>query len=332
MLFLALAGAVALVWGTATGLGLTRSTASSAQAPKTGVVTVNVRFSSGAGGAGTGIVLTSSGEVLTNNHVIRGARSIRVTVPATGRTYPATVEGYSIARDVALLDLQGAQGLTTATFGDSDDVQTGDSVVTVGNAGGAGLTVKKGRVVRLNRTITVRGEDGTPAKLSGLIETNAPLRPGDSGGPVLLDGEVVGMDAAASTTLSYRSTGGEGYAIPIDTVLRIAQQIEAGHRSATVHVGPTAFLGVSLASATGFEGDGSGAVVEGVSAGSPAAKAGLGSGDVITAVAGRRVRTGAALRALMVRLTPGQVVRVTWVDPFSGRTTARVRLASGPPQ
>jgi S1-C subfamily serine protease len=332
MLLLALAGAVVLVWGTATGFGLTRSTAPSTQAPKTGVVRVNVLFASGAGGAGTGIVLTSSGEVLTNNHVIRGARTIRVTVPSTGRTYPATVEGYSIARDVALLDLQGAQGLTTATFGDSDDVQTGDSIVTVGNAGGTGLKVKNGRVVRLNRTITVRGEDGTPARLPGLIETNAPLRPGDSGGPLLLDGEVVGMDAAASMTLSSSTTGGEGYAIPIDTVLRIAEQIEAGHRSATVHVGPTAFLGVSLASATGFEGDDSGAVVEGVSAGSPAAKAGLGSGDVITAVAGRRVRTGSALRALMVRLTPGQVVRVTWVDPFSGRTTARVRLASGPPQ
>ena len=99
-----------------------------------------------------------------------------------------------------------------------------------------------------------------------------------------------------------------------------------------MHVGPTAFLGVSLASSTGFEGDASGAVVEGVSPSSPAAKAGLGSGDVITAMAGRPVRTAAALRALIVRLIPGQVVRITWVDPFNGRTSARVRLASGPPQ
>jgi S1-C subfamily serine protease len=333
LLLLALAGAVALVWGTTTALGLGRSTPSSTQAVKTGVVTVNVRFGTGEAGAGTGIVLTSSGGVLTNNHVIRGARSIRVTVPSTGRTYSATVEGYSVARDVALLDLRNARGLTTATFGDSSDVRVGDGIVSVGNAGGRGtLTVKSGRVVRLNRSITVRDEDGTPARLSGLIETTAPLRPGDSGGPLLLDGEVVGMDAAASSTLSYRTTGGEGYAIPIGTVLHIARQIEAGHRTSNVHVGPTAFLGVSVADTDGFERSAAGAVVQGVSPASPAAKAGIGSGDVITSVAGRRVRTAAALRALIVRLTPGQLVRVVWVDPFSGQTSASVRLASGPPQ
>jgi S1-C subfamily serine protease len=332
MLLLALAGAVALVWGAASALGLSGSSTSSMQAEKTGVVTVKVRFATGGAGAGTGIVLTSSGEVLTNNHVIRGARSIRVTVPSTGRTYSATVEGYSIARDVALLDLQGAQGLSTATLGDSSDVRVGDSVVTVGNAGGTGLTVKSGRVVRLNRSITVSDDDGTEARLSGLIETTAPLRPGDSGGPMLLDGEVVGMDAAASSTVAFRTTGGEGYAIPIDTVLRIAQQIQVGRRTSNVHIGPTAFLGVSLGDGGGLGSSTTGAVVQGVSDGSPAAKAGLGSGDVITSVAGRRVRSAAALRAIIVRLSPGQLVRVVWVDPFEGATSARVRLASGPPQ
>ena len=333
MLLLAIASVIALVWGAAAALGLARSPTSSTQAAKTGVVIVNVRFATGAAGAGTGIVLTPSGEVLTNNHVIRGASSIRVTVPSTGRTYSATVEGYSVARDVALLDLQGAQGLRTAAVGDSSDVRLGDDVVTVGNAGGTGaLTVKSGRVVRLNRSITVRDEDGTAARLSGLIEMTAPLRPGDSGGPLLLHGEVVGMDAAATSTLSYSTTGGEGYAIPIDTVLRIARQIDAGHRTSNVHVGPTAFLGVLLADSDGFGSNATGATVRGTAHASPAAKAGLGSGDVITSVAGRRVRTAAALRALIVRLTPGQLVRVTWVDPVSGQTTARVRLASGPPQ
>jgi len=332
MTVLALASAIALVWGTATALGVARTSTSSMQTARTGVVTVNVRLASGAAGAGTGIVLTSSGEVLTNNHVIRGARSIRVTVPATGRTYSATVEGYSISRDVALLDLKNAQGLTTAMFGDSDAVHLGDSIVTVGNAGGTGLTTKTGRVVRLSRSITVQDEDGTPSRLTGLIETTSPLEPGDSGGPLLLDGEVVGMDAAASSTVSYRTGGGEGYAIPVDTVLRIARQIEAGRRTANVHVGPTAFLGVSLADAAGFESTASGAVVQRVFPASPAARAGLESGDVITAVAGRRVRTADALRALIVRLTPGQIVRVAWVDPFGGQTSARVRLSSGPPQ
>jgi S1-C subfamily serine protease len=139
------------------------------------------------------------------------------------------------------------------------------------------------------------------------------------------------MDAAATSTVSYRSTGGEGYAIPIDTVLRIAGQIEAGHRTSNVHVGPTAFLGVSLADRDRLEST-NGAVVEGVAPSSPAAKAGLDSGDVITSVGGRRVRTAAALRALVVRLSPGQVVRVIWIDPLEGRTSMRVRLASGPPQ
>lgn len=333
MLVVALAGVIALVWGTVTALGSARSTTSSTQAVKTGIVIVTVGYATGGGGSGTGIVLTPSGDLLTNNHVIRGARSIRVTVPSTGRTYAATVEGYSITRDVALLDLRDAQGLSTAAVGDSSDVRLGDRIVSVGNAGGTGaLSVKSGRVVRLNRSITVRDEDGTPARLSGLIETTAPLRPGDSGGPLLLDGEVIGMAAAASSTLAYRTTGGEGYAIPIDTALRIARQIEAGHRTSNVHVGPTAFLGVLLADTDGSSSNATGAAVRGVSPGSPAAKAGIGSGDVITAVAGRRVRTAAALRALIVRLTPGQLVRVTWVDPFSGHTTARVRLASGPPQ
>ena len=331
-LLLAIASVIALVWGTAAALGLARSPTSSTQAAKTGVVIVNVRFATGAAGAGTGIVLTPSGEVLTNNHVIRGASSIRVTVPSTGRTYSATVEGYSVARDVALLDLQ-SQGLSTAAVGDSSDLRLGDNIVTVGNAGGTGaLTAKSGRVVRLNRSITVRDEDGTAARLSGLIETTAPLRPGDSGGPLLLHGEVVGMDAAATSTLSYGSTGGEGYAIPIDTVLRIARQISAGHRTSNVHIGPTAFLGVLLADSDGFGSNATGATVQRTAHASPAAKAGLGSGDVITSVAGHRVRTAAALRALIVRLTPGQLVRVIWVDPLSGQTSARVRLASGPPQ
>ena len=221
VLVLALAGVIALVWGTAAALGLARSTTSSTQAVKTGVVIVKVWFATGGAGAATGIVLTPSGEVLTNNHVIRGARSIRVTVPSTGRTYSATVEGYSVTRDVALRP-PGRPGAEHSGGRRLSDVRLGDSIVTVGNAGGTGaVTVKSGRVVRLKRSITVRDKNGTLARLSGLIETTAPLRPGDSGGPLLLDGEVIGMDAAASSTLAYRTTGGEGYAIPIETVLRI---------------------------------------------------------------------------------------------------------------
>ena len=312
----------------ATALGLPRLTATSTRSATTGVVVVNTRFAYGGAGAGTGIVLTSSGEILTNNHVIRGARMVRVTVPSTGRTYTATVAGYSVARDVALLRLQGAQGLQTATFGGT--AATGDRVVAVGNAGGTGvLRLKSGRVVQVGRTITVSDQDGTSARLAGLIKTSAPLEPGDSGGPLLEDGRVVGMDAAASRTYAFDSATGEGYAIPADTVLRIARQIQAGRRTSNVHVGPTAFLGVSLGDDGPYA---SGALVHGTASGSPAARAGLGQGDVITSFAGRRVTSSAQLRNLVLRTSPGQVVEVRWSNDYTSSETARVRLASGPPQ
>ena len=223
-----------------------------AASPKTGVVIVNVRMAYGTGtSTGTGMVLSSNGQVVTNNHVIRGAGSVRVTVPSTGRTYTATVAGYSVSKDIALLELNKAVGLQTVKTGNSSTVEVRDHVTTVGNAGGNGLRTKTGTVTGLGQSITV-DDDGSPFTLVGLIETTAPLRPGDSGGPMLVRGRVIGMNAAASSSFMYED-GSEGYAIPIDRVLEIASQIDAGSSSSTVHVGPTAFLGVSLAPA-GFRG------------------------------------------------------------------------------
>ena len=160
---------------------------------------------------------------------------------------------------------------------------------------------------------------------------DAPLRPGDSGGPLLSGGRVIGIDAAATSSFRFSDEEGTGYAIPIDTARTIAGKIQAGQRSATVHVGPTAFLGVSLAP-TGSAQDVSGAWVRGVSPGSPAATAGLGPDDVITSFAGKRVTSSASLRNLVLRFAPGRVVRVSWLDRFTGTNGARVRLVSGPPQ
>jgi len=312
-------------------LSATSTTSSSRQAT-TGVVLVNTTLADGEAAAGTGVVLSASGEVLTNNHVIRGAKTIHVTVPALGRSYRATVAGYSVSKDVALLRLTSAGGLQTVSTGSSSTVAVGDSVVAVGNSGGAGLLqTKNGKVARLNRTITV-ADDGLVVRLTGLIQTNAPLEPGDSGGPLLRRGRVVGIDAAASRNFSFQDTSGTGFAIPINSALAIAAQIRAGNASSAVHVGPTAFLGVALAEMGGLGQDESGAVVRGVSAGSPAAKAGVGPNTVITGFAGHRVSSGHQLRSLVLRRSPGDTVKLVWIDQFGTRKSASVRLASGPPQ
>ena len=202
--------------------------------------------------AGTGIVLTSNGEILTNNHVIDGATSIKVTDVGNHRTYTAKVVGYDATQDVAVIQLQNASGLTIASLGDSSTVQTGNSVVALGNAGGKGGTpsVAAGTVTALNQAITASDEgSGNSEQLTGLIETNADIQPGDSGGSLVNSyGQVIGMDTAASSGTQVQSQSGQAaeqaYAIPINEALSIAKQIGAGSASDVVHLGATAFLGV----------------------------------------------------------------------------------------
>ncbi len=163
--------------------------------------------------AGTGIVLTSNGEILTNNHVIDGATSIKVTDIGNGRTYTAKVVGYDATQDVAVIQLQNASGLTVASLGDSSTVQTGDNVVALGNAGGKGGTpsVAAGTVTALNQAITASDEgSGNSEQLTGLIETNADIQPGDSGGSLVnAYGQVIGMDTAASSGTQVQSQSGQ---------------------------------------------------------------------------------------------------------------------------
>lgn len=297
----------------------------------TGVVVIQTQLGLSNGtAAATGMVLSSSGEVLTNNHVVRGATRIRVRVPATGRSYGARVLGYSISADVALLELAGASGLDTVSLGNSSTVGLGDDVTAVGNAGGTGkLTTKAGEITGVGRTITVGDER---ARLAHLLETDAGLRPGDSGGP-LLDGagRVIGMSAAASLELGSHTTGSNGYAIPINRAMTVAHQIERSDSSVSVHVGPTPFLGITVASSRLSGGD-RGVVVASVKAGSPAARGGLETGDVIVSFNGNVVRTHAALVARLLRWHPGDTVRIAWVDGSGTRDTAVVTLTSGPPQ
>jgi S1-C subfamily serine protease len=213
------------------------------------IVDINTTLANGRA-AGTGMVLTSSGEVLTNNHVINGATDIQVQIAGSGPSYEAKVLGYDAADDVALIQIQGVSGLKTVTTGDVSQVAVGDSVVALGNALGRGGTpaVAQGHVTGLNQSITATDDDGSnPEKLTGLIETDAPIQPGDSGGPLAnSNGDVIGMDSAGSSNGTFTEAATDGYAIPIDHALAIAHQIESGTASANVHIGSRAILGVEV--------------------------------------------------------------------------------------
>jgi S1-C subfamily serine protease len=304
--------------------------------PTAGVVVIETALGyQSTSAAGTGVVLTSDGEVLTNNHVIRGATRISVLDPGTGRRYDARVLGYSVTADVAVLELQRASGLKTALVGSSTGLRRGQAVIAVGNAGGTRrLVVTRGTITGIARAITVGDGHGTSQRLTGLIQTDADLEPGDSGGP-LLDraGRVVGINSAASTGFTFLSHASEGFAIPINRALSIRRQIDTGRGTAEVHVGPTAFLGVAVHESGYYSGGFvPGAGVDNVVSGGPADHAGLEPGDIIMTIDGTRVATPAAVARAIARKRPGDTVKLTWVDRLGNRSAATVRLASGPPQ
>ncbi|HWD73105.1 MAG TPA: trypsin-like peptidase domain-containing protein [Actinomycetota bacterium] len=279
--------------------------------------------------AGTGMVLTSTGAILTNNHVIDGASRISVQIAGVGRAYAATVVGTDVAEDVAVIQLQGAAGLKVAPLGDSGKVSIGDRVVSLGNAlGRAGPpSVSQGFVVGLGRDITATDPTaGTAENLSGLIQTSAALQPGDSGGPLVSSaGQVIGMDTAASSRVRFNAGSGVGFAIPINHALEVAAQIRAG--GGTVQSpSPAAqrgYLGVEV------QQQGTpGAYVAGVVAGAPADAAGIQAGDTILAIDGTAITSSSTLTSVLSADRPGESVRVTWLDGLGGRHVASIRLAA----
>jgi S1-C subfamily serine protease len=275
------------------------------------------------------MVISSTGDILTNNHVIRGATGITVVVPG-GRSYPARVVGYDVADDVALLRLRGASNLRTVPLAASGRLRIGQLVTATGNAGGAGrLRTVTGQVTGLGRTITATDGEGDSERLTGLVETSASVVAGDSGG-ALEDtaGRVIGMITAASGNFVFQAVSvSDGYAIPIAKAVAVARLIAAGKSTAQIHVGPTAFLGVSLAS-----GLGPGAVVAALPPNGPAARAGLEPGDVIVRLGGRAIASARAIRAVLLTQRPGQKVRIVYRDRTGASRTATATLASGPPQ
>jgi S1-C subfamily serine protease len=313
--------------GQSSGQGGTSAAGTATRAQSVGVVDITTVLDFGAAkAAGTGMVVTAGGEILTNNHVVQDATSIQVTVVSTGATYTATVVGTDPSDDVAVLQLSNAGNLATAAFGDSNGVKVGDAVTGVGNAGGVGGTPSSasGHVTALDQTITASDGGGQNAEtVSGLIESDAPIQAGDSGGPLYnAAGRIVGMDTAAESGRSGATLA--AYSIPIDKALSIAQQIESGDASSTIHIGYPGFLGVNVEDATG------GALVTGVVTGYPAAKAGLVAGDVITAVDGTAVSSSEGLHNAMQSRKPNSTVRLTWTDRSGASHSATLTLVAGP--
>jgi S1-C subfamily serine protease len=316
----------------------TANTASVAAKVIPAVVDVNTRLSHGGTAAGTGMVLSASGEVLTNNHVIEDSSEISVQVSGTGPSYAAHVVGYDVSDDVALLQIEGAPSLKTVRTGKSSTLNPGDAVIAIGNALGRGGTpaVTQGVITGLNQSVTAGDAIGPSNSLTGMIAMSAPLQEGDSGGPLVdTTGAVVGMNTAAAGG-GRRTSSSVAFAVPIDRALSVVDQIRAGQGSGAVHIGQRALLGVVLEDASSGLGGGSGsgapgAPVSSVQPNGPAAAAGIGSGDVITELGGTAIAQASDLTAALARYHPGDKVSVTWVDGSGRRHTATVQLIAGPP-
>ncbi|RNI25155.1 PDZ domain-containing protein [Flexivirga caeni] len=286
-------------------------------------------------GAGTGIVLTSNGIVLTNYHVVDGSTSIRVKV-GSGSTYSAKVLGSDPTHDVAVIKLSGASGLQTASLATSSAL-LGEKITAVGQGGGLGTLYKtSGSVTATGQQITASDEGtGSDAEtLQGLVQTNAQIVPGYSGGPLVnSSGKVIGMDTAASSGSPIT-----GYAIPITSAVKIANQIESGTRSSTVHIGPRAALGVEIStqssSDNGFGTSNgqttSGASVVGTMQGGAAAAAGITAGSTITSIGGKQVTGPTTLTDVLETKYPGDKISVGWVDAQGQSHTATVTLGTSP--
>ncbi|HEX3678811.1 MAG TPA: trypsin-like peptidase domain-containing protein, partial [Galbitalea sp.] len=308
--------------------GEATATASTA-AQEVGVVTINTTldYNRDEQAAGTGMILTSNGYVLTNNHVVESSTSISVTVVSTGKTYTATVVGTDKTADVAVLKLTDASGLTAVKFASTEKVTVGESIHSVGNAEGTGnLVTAVGTVGAVTPSLAIGSdESATPENLSGLIQLNSDVVSGDSGGPLFdQSGHVIGIVTAASSGSSTVT----GYAINIAQVLKVANSIEAGSASSEIVIGYPAFAGINIAT-TGTTST-TGVPVASTFAGMPANQAGIGEGDVITAVNGVAMTTPDQLTAAIQSHKVGDTVNITWTDPEGVSHTAPVTLIAGP--
>jgi putative serine protease PepD len=311
------------------------ATAVTAAAAKASPSVVTVYVTSGSGsGSGSGVVLSEDGYVLTNNHVVSldgGTGGATVSVRTSdGTLHDATVVGTDPTSDLAVLELEGASGLTPATFADSDDVQVGDLAVAIGAPLGLSDTVTDGIISATNRAVAT-GSTQDDATVIDALQTDAAINPGNSGG-ALVDaaGEVVGINTAIASVASgipgqeaQSGNIGVGFAIPSNTAQRIAEEIVA--TGSATH----AVLGVQAQTAADDANReiGTGAQIVRVQADGAAASAGLQAGDVVTAVGDRVVTTSTELTAAVRDAAPGDEVALT-VERNGRTTTVDVTLGS----
>ncbi len=269
-------------------------------------------------GAGTGMILTPDGEVLTNNHVVAGASAVTVTLFGQTKALGAHVIGTDPTQDVALVQIDGAHGLPTVALGDSDSTQVGDDVVAIGNALAlqGGPTVTEGIVSAVGRSLSARSDvSGVDEHLSGLLQTDAPINPGNSGGPLVdSQAQVIGMNTAVAQSGGGNAPAQDiGFAIAINTIKPLLPGLLTGGTGgagatkpgsgagAGATAGAAPYLGVVVenVTATTARAHGlsttSGALVVGLAKGGPAADAGIRTGDVIVTVDGAAVADVAAL-------------------------------------
>jgi putative serine protease PepD len=292
------------------------------------VVQINVASAAG-GGNGTGIIMSTDGEILTNNHVVEVAAeggSITVLLP-DGSTADAAIVGRDPATDVAVIKAENVSGLTPADFGSSDDLSIGEEVVAIGSPFGLENTVTSGIVSALNRPVSSSNGPGGDSSVFPAVQTDAAINPGNSGGPLVdMSGNVIGINSAIQTASDSTSQGGSiglGFAIPIDLARAIAGQILDGEK-------PThAKIGVSVSdNLAGDQITGTGARVEEVLPDSAGEEAGLEVGDVVIAIDGQRVTSSDGLVALIRSYRPGTEVTLTYLREDDEPQEARVVLDS----
>jgi S1-C subfamily serine protease len=298
------------------------------------IVDINTVVGSGQA-AGTGQIITSNGEILTNNHVVDRSTSIQVTITGRSQTYTAHVIGVDPSADIALLQMDGnVSGLPTVSFASSSSVNVGDPIVALGNALGQGGTpdISQGSITALDQTITASEGGSKSEQLTGMLQSNATIYPGDSGGPLVnSSGQVIGMITAGDVQGFRSSASTVNYAIPSDTVLSVVNQIRSGQASSQIIYGQTGYIGVSVQNIDANVAARlnltitSGALVAGVVSGAPAAGAGITRNSVITSVGGTSITNIDDLGNTLLADKPGQHVSITWVNS-SGTHTATVTL------
>ncbi|MEJ2855225.1 MULTISPECIES: trypsin-like peptidase domain-containing protein [unclassified Saccharothrix] len=272
------------------------------------------------GGAGSGIVVSSDGLVLTNNHVVESAAAggpMKVQFQ-DGKSVPAKIVGRDPTSDLAVVKADDVSGLATAELGSSGDLRIGQQVVAVGSPFDLNGTVTSGIVSSLNRPVKAGGEDGSQTTVLNAIQTDAAINPGNSGGPLVdMQGRVVGVNSAIYSPNREGSQAGSvgiGFAIPIDQAKRTAKELsETGKATQTV-------LGVQV-----VDNQQGGALVRDVTSGGAADQAGLKPGDVITRFGDRPIATSDALVAAVRSRAPGEKVQMT-----VGGKTVEVTLGSQP--